>query len=65
MAENKVVKVSDLFDALERNWIKKALETQRTSLARARSKEVVGSEIHELRGKELGSIDALIRKMEV
>lgn len=42
-------------------WVKKALETQRFQLIRSRTKEVPGTEIHVLRGKEVDSLTRLIQ----
>lgn len=46
--------------AMEKQWIKKALETQRNVLQRSRNNEMAGSEIWTLRGKEIETLTALI-----
>lgn len=50
------------FYLLESLWIKKALENQRQALIRSRTKEVAGSEVYTLRGKEIESLTQLIQK---
>ena len=47
---------------LESQWIRKALELQRTSLQRSVAKEIVGSDIYVLRRREISDLDALINK---
>lgn len=44
-------------------WIKKSLELQRSALARARQKEMPGSEIDVLRGREIDQLVDLIRRL--
>lgn len=46
--------------AIEKQWIKKSLETMRNVLMRSRGKEVVGGEIWVLRGKEVDALNVLI-----
>lgn len=48
---------------LERQWIAKAVITLRAQLARARSKELSGSEIYNLRGKEIQMLDSLYNRL--
>lgn len=47
---------------LERNWIKKALALQSKSLERSLANEMQGSEIFELRRKEIEAVAVLITK---
>lgn len=47
---------------MEAMWVKKSLEAQRNILVRNRLKEVVGSEIYALRGKEIDALSALVLK---
>lgn len=47
-------------NAVERAWIKQSLATQVKVLTRARSREMVGSEIYSLREKEIAQVSALI-----
>jgi len=46
----------------EKQWIHKSLSTQRDSLLRGRQKEMTGSEIWQLRGKEIEILNGLINK---
>lgn len=48
---------------LEHAWLKKGLETARDKLVRNRMKEMVGSEIYALRGKEIDQVNALLNKI--
>lgn len=52
------------FDALERQWLQKAAQLQRTALIRSRAKENAGGEIYALRTKEIQALDALLLKLE-
>lgn len=56
MAEVKGVE----FTGSQRAWIKLGLEAKRDQLVRVRNKEVAGSEIWVLRGKEIEALSALI-----
>lgn len=47
---------------LEIQWIKKALEDERLRMIRARGKEMPGSEIAQLRGREVDQLTLLIQK---
>lgn len=49
-------------DTVERLWIQRALIGERERLLRGRAKEVAGSEIWALRGKELEFLNALIAR---
>lgn len=49
-------------DAMDRGWIKKALESQRAMLIRSRTKEMTGSEVWHLRGREIEQLNLLIGK---
>lgn len=51
------------FDAAERAWIRIALKNQIQVLTRSRTKEVVGGEVHALRGRELAALNALAEKV--
>lgn len=52
-------------DVLEKQWIVKALESQRNMVVRARNREMAGSEIYMLRSKEIQAIDAIHAKFAV
>ncbi len=54
-----LVKSFDL-DPIQRAWVAQSLSTQRGVLVRSRTKEMPGGQIHELRGKEIAALDALI-----
>lgn len=56
------VKKAMEFESMERQWMRKALETQRQALVRSCSKEFQGSEIYELRQKEIRAVDALLAR---
>lgn len=62
-ATDKVVSVpgSDL-TALERQWILQSLRTQFSVLNRSRAKEITGSEIWSLRGREMDAVNSLIHR---
>ena len=47
---------------LRRAWIRKALELQRSALIRSRAKEMVGSDIYNLRTKEIEFLDNMIKE---
>lgn len=49
-------------DLEERLWIQQALQLQRDSLTRKRGQERAGSEIHDLRGREIDAVDRLKNK---
>lgn len=59
MAEQKK---SEELSVLEREWLKQSLATQRKVIVRSRSNERAGSEIWELRGRELAQLDLLISR---
>lgn len=62
MATNdKAVNVS--VDPMERQWLEQALKTQRNVLVRSLSKERAGSEIYELRRREIAQVDAILAKV--
>lgn len=46
-------------DAVERQWVKQAIATQRAVLVRKRNSEVDGSEIYGLRQREIAALDSL------
>lgn len=50
---------------MDRQWIVKALELQRTSLGRAMKNELPGSEISALRKKEIEQVSSIISKVSV
>lgn len=45
---------------LEKQWIAKALDLQQKSLKRSLANEMAGSEIYELRHREIAALDSLI-----
>lgn len=47
---------------IDKLWIQRALMQQRDSLQRSRNKEVAGSEIWTLRGKEIESLTQLMQR---
>lgn len=61
MAES-AKKVSFELDAIERSWVHVSLQAKREQLVRSRNKEVTGSEIWVLRGKEIEALNALMPK---
>lgn len=50
------------FNAVERGWLKKSLESQRSMLIRSRQKELTGSDVWVLRGKEIEFLTVLISR---
>lgn len=48
---------------LEKQWLVKACETLRDKLVRNRMKEMTGSEIYTLRGKEIESLNELLNRI--
>lgn len=52
-----------LLDALDKAWIKKSIELQRHALNRAMIKEVPGSEIANIRKKEIEYLTGLISRL--
>jgi len=54
---------SVVLDVMERNWIRKSLETQRAVLVRSRAKESAGSPIWVLRGDEILALSNLLVKL--
>lgn len=63
MAKENVIDVpgSDL-TAIERQWLQVCIRTQIAVLTRSRGKEMVGSEIHALRGRELDQLRVLLQR---
>lgn len=61
MAKDTVVELGSV-DVIQKQWIVKSLECQRAALVRSRTKEMVGSDIHALRGKEIDALDHLIQR---
>lgn len=59
MAMGESKKVVFEFDGMERGWLLKALELQRAALLRSRGREVAGSDIWTLRGKEIEALTSL------
>jgi hypothetical protein len=51
------------FLPMERAWIRNSLIVQRNVLQRALNKEMSGSEIHQLRLREIQSVDSIIAKV--
>lgn len=49
-------------EGLDRAWVKRCIATQRAALVRQRAKEIEGSDIDVLRGKEIQQLDALAAK---
>lgn len=62
MAEHLPSRKFDL-QVLEVLWLRKALEALRVSLMRSRDKEIVGSEIYQLRSREVDAVMALSQKL--
>lgn len=54
--------VGVVLDVLERQWVRKSLENQRQVILRGRNKELAGSEIWQLRGKEMEILTNLVSK---
>lgn len=49
---------------VDRAWVRRALEALRAQLVRARTKEMAGSEIYELRTREVNAVSSLLRYFE-
>lgn len=47
---------------MERQWIRKALETQRMVLTRSRDREMEGGEVRALRNKEIEAVNRVLDK---
>lgn len=62
MAEHLPSRKFDL-QVLEVLWLRKALDALRVSLMRSRDKEIVGSEIYQLRTREVDAVMALSQKL--
>lgn len=62
MAEHLPSRKFDL-QVLEVLWLRKALDALRVSLMRSRDKEIVGSEIYQLRSREVDAVMALSQKL--
>lgn len=58
-----VATVGPQLEPLEKAWLRKAVETQRNVLVRSRTKEMVGSDIWNLRGKEIEQLNVLVGKL--
>lgn len=50
-------------DLVEKLWVQKSLDLQKTALVRSRNKEMAGSEIYFLRQKEIDVVEALMKKI--
>lgn len=50
------------FNTLERNWIRKSLETQRQALHRSMQKEMNGSEVRTYRQREIEQLNAILAR---
>lgn len=50
-------------EGLERAWMARAIEVLRGVLVRSRAKEMPGSEIYELRTKEINALEELALKV--
>lgn len=62
MAEQTMHRKFDL-TLIEVLWLRKSLDMTRVSLMRSRDKEIVGSEIYLLRGREVDAVMALSQKL--
>lgn len=56
-------KVKYEFDAAERAWLRISIQNQIKMLQRARTKEVVGGDVHALRGREIDALNILAQKV--
>lgn len=63
MAEKTAGLVNIEVSVFERQWLRKAVETQRGALIRSRAKELDGSEIWSLRGREIEALTALLSRL--
>lgn len=52
-----------VFGVESRNWLRKAIETQRAALVRSRTKELAGSEIYQLRTREIDALNSLYNSL--
>lgn len=50
-------------EGLERAWIARSIEVLKGTLIRSRAKEMPGSEIYELRSREISQLMALAEKV--
>lgn len=50
-------------EGLERAWVRRALEVLRGTLIRSRGKELAGSEVYEMRTREIAQLNALLEKV--
>lgn len=62
LKEHGMADVSMKFDQVERLWLKKALENLEKSLQRSLSKELPGSDISQLRSREIQQVSQLRAK---
>jgi len=58
-------KVSVELSSLERQWIVKSISSQRAMLIRSRQKELPGTDIWTLRGREIDALGDVARKFQV
>lgn len=63
MPELKTVAVTLEVTPVERQWLHVAVGNQINMIRRSRSKEMFGSEIHNLRGRELEQLEVIRRKV--
>lgn len=61
MADKPVVSLD--LSVMDRLWIRKSLELQRTSIVRSRGKEMEGSPILALRDAEVAQLNALLARL--
>lgn len=54
---------SVVLTVLDRNWIRKALELQRTSVVRSRGREMEGSPVLAVRDEEVKQINSILAKL--
>lgn len=55
--------VSIDLSVVDRNWIRKSLELQRTSIVRGKNKEMDGSPVRALRDSECAQINSILAKL--
>lgn len=53
----------ELFTGYEKQWLQKAVQTQRDQLKRSLGREIPGSEIYRLRNLEIQQLDQLKAKI--
>lgn len=48
---------------LQKQWLRRAVEVLKGTLVRSRAKEMVESEVYQLRTREIAQLDAILEKL--